>query len=455
MTCVITAWPTDAPSAGPTALPQTQPETPMKTPTLHRRHVKPTLAITAAASMIGTGLMLARPAAADENPFEEIPFELRVDMAKAYASPVGQTIMDYVREAKPNADELMNGLTDTLGLDPRTAVSNLVLRGAGINEYDIQLIADLGETTGKLEGWMLGLPGYESFEIDEQTLLHSFLMEEEYDEDEEEEEFEELEMELERLQEAVEELEEEFEDAEGDEREELEMELRELKEERDELREELGEWFEEMEDEDRDDFFGEGREEEEEEDFDDEDFDEDEYDEEEVTRVFVAMPESNGQYTLIATLDGDITTEMAQAVLTGETLLDTSEALKGDQVLRLTLDSLEGHTMPHGAPGSAVLESITGLSMTLGSGERISADVFMGTSSPARARQVTQLLQGLVALSQLAALEQPEMQELANLLADVQIQQFASNESPGVSASFSGSHEEFEGWIRWIVDNAD
>ncbi|MEM1446876.1 MAG: hypothetical protein AAGF84_12530 [Planctomycetota bacterium] len=427
---------------------------------LTRRHAKPALVLTTAASMIGAGLMLARPSAAvadDHNPLEEIPFELRVDLAKAYASPVGETLMKYVREVKPNADELMNGLTDTLGLDPRTAVSTLVFRGEGMNQFDIQLIANLGDTTGKLEGWMLGLPGYESFEIDDQTLLHSFLMEEDDFDEDDEEEFEELEMELEmeleELQEAVEELEGELEDAQGDEREELEMELEELTEERDEIREELGAWHEDME-EDRDDFFGEGREEEDE-DFDDEAFDDDDFDDDDIARVFIALPESNGQFTLIATLDGDITTEMAQAVRAGEALLDDSEELKGDQVLRLTLDSLEGHTMPEGAPGSAVLESIAGLSMTLGSGERVSADVFMLTSSPARARQVTQLLQGLVALTQLAALEEPEMQELANLLADVQIEQFANSEKPGVSASFSGSHDEFEGWVQWIMDNAD
>ena len=36
------------------------------------------------------------------------------------------------------------------------------------------MMADLGETSGKLEGWMLTLPGYDSEDLDDETLLHHF-----------------------------------------------------------------------------------------------------------------------------------------------------------------------------------------------------------------------------------------------------------------------------------------
>ncbi|MEM8783845.1 MAG: hypothetical protein AAGE65_13455 [Planctomycetota bacterium] len=411
------------------------------TTTLPRRRIKPALLIAAAGSMIGAGLLLARPAAADhhDNPFAEVPFELRVDLAKAYASPLGETVMSYVRQAKPNADELMDGLAETLGMDLRTAVSTVVVRGmiastsspsrhaVDMSEYDLQIIADLGETTGKLEGWMLGLPGYDSDELDDQTLLHSFVIEDDSREADHGDEVRELEIEAEELQHEVEVITRELRAAEDEEREELAVELRDLQRERDLIRRELGEMLEDRRDE--------------------------EEEEEGLFRVFVALPEADGRFTLVAALDDEAVIEMAEAVREGETLLDEDEALRGEEIARLYLDDLSNHNLPRRVPGSALLDSVAGLSLTLGSGRNITAEMVMETSSPARARQVSQLLQGLIALSQLAALEQPDIQELANTLQEIQITQLDDAEEPGVSARFSGSHAKFEELLGYVLSN--
>ena len=340
------------------------------------RRLKPAYWLAAALTMIVAGLLLVRPASAgnSDNPLANVPFELRLDLAKAYQSPVGSTIMKYVRQAKPNADELMDGLVETLGLDPRTAVSTLVLRGQGINEMDLQLIADLGNSAGKLEGWMLGLPGYESEDLDGETLLHSFFINDNPEHDHH-----------------------------------------------------------------ADHEIDQG------------------HDGGDVHRLFVALPERDGKFQLVASFTADETTALAQSVRGGEAILDDADALQGDQIMRLSLADLSKHNLPQGAPGSAVLESIAGLTLTLGSGDNVTANMVMNTATPARARQVTQLLQGLVALTQLAALEQPEMQQLANLLGDVKIAQLngeATSGGPGVTASFSGSHAEFEKWVDWFAQQA-
>lgn len=103
-------------------------------------------------------------------------WSMRMNFQQAHQSPVGQAIVDELRRIKPNYDELWSGLVDTIGLDPRTDLGRVRVLAEGLDERDAIVLAELGDTTGKLEGWMLTLPGYDSQPLDDDTLLHTFLI---------------------------------------------------------------------------------------------------------------------------------------------------------------------------------------------------------------------------------------------------------------------------------------
>jgi len=114
------------------------------------------------------------PASAAEPPTPEVAYGLTFDAAGLFASPAGKLLMDRVRQQEPRLDEWVAGLTDSLGLDVTTDLGVVSLTSDRDDLSDLTLMADLGETSGKLEGWMLTLPGYDSEDLDDQTLLHGF-----------------------------------------------------------------------------------------------------------------------------------------------------------------------------------------------------------------------------------------------------------------------------------------
>ena len=57
---------------------------------------------------------------------------------------------------------------EAIGLDPRTDIGEVVVFGDGFDETDATVVANLGSTTGNLEGWILAAPGYRSEDLDEQ-----------------------------------------------------------------------------------------------------------------------------------------------------------------------------------------------------------------------------------------------------------------------------------------------
>lgn len=118
--------------------------------------------------------LTASRAAAAEPTESEVDYGLTFDAAGLFASPAGRLLMDRVRQQEPQLDDWVAGLTDSLGLDVTTDLGVVSLTSDRDDLSDLTLMADLGETSGKLEGWMLTLPGYDSEDLDDETLLHGF-----------------------------------------------------------------------------------------------------------------------------------------------------------------------------------------------------------------------------------------------------------------------------------------
>jgi len=315
----------------------------------------------------------------------QIPFELELNLAKAYASPLGQMVMGMVRAENPNADEMLDGLSESLGLDPRTDIGSIRVVGeapahpAPGTVPRMTLVAELGDSSGNLSGFMLGLPGYQSQELAGGVLLHSFETQPPHP--------------------------------------------------------------------------GHGapgahgphaggdpagheappavapppppappQ------------------------RIFAAMPTGpDGRVRLIASTQRDdvVSRTLGQGVPQPDTL--ATPRLQGEQILALRVPRLPETVVPAGAPGSAILESVRGLSLAVGSGDDFSIDLAMTTASAARSRQVA------MALGQLAAIENPEMQPLTEMLGSVRIST-QNGDEPGVTASFRGTQAQVEQWIQRLKD---
>ncbi len=110
-------------------------------------------------------------------------WEVHLDLRKSVASPLGQRIMAMIEKDNPNDIEEITKLAEAIGIDPRTDIGEIVVYGNGFAETDATIIAQLSQSTGNLEGWILAAPGYRSEDIDNNTLLHSiFRSEKVYDE---------------------------------------------------------------------------------------------------------------------------------------------------------------------------------------------------------------------------------------------------------------------------------
>ncbi|MEM8946199.1 MAG: hypothetical protein AAGD11_13585 [Planctomycetota bacterium] len=106
-------------------------------------------------------------------------WEVHVHLQKAFASPLGQHLMQLVEREEPEVLDKVAKFAESIGLDPRTDIGEVVLFGNGFEESDVTVVASIGPSTGNLEGWILAAPGYRSEDLDDNTLLHSMLVEDE------------------------------------------------------------------------------------------------------------------------------------------------------------------------------------------------------------------------------------------------------------------------------------
>lgn len=105
-------------------------------------------------------------------------WEVHLHLQKTFASPLGQHILAMIEKEEPAKFEDLVKFAEAIGLDPRTEIGEVVVFGDGFEEDDATIVANLGQSTGNLEGWVLAAPGYESEDLDNNTLLHSINVEE-------------------------------------------------------------------------------------------------------------------------------------------------------------------------------------------------------------------------------------------------------------------------------------
>lgn len=100
-------------------------------------------------------------------------FALVLNPSKVVQSRLGQTILDRVRQDEPNIDAMIDEFSKTVGIDLRNSVGQTILYGTGYNRKDFALVADIGPTSGNLNGLLLAAPGYESQVYRESVIVHS------------------------------------------------------------------------------------------------------------------------------------------------------------------------------------------------------------------------------------------------------------------------------------------
>lgn len=104
-------------------------------------------------------------------------WEIHLDLAQAYASPLGALVMKKILAEEPETADRIDDFIEAIGFDPRTDVHEVTIHGNSFEPNDVTIVANLGETVGNLEGWILAAPGYRVEDLDDDTLLHSFEVE--------------------------------------------------------------------------------------------------------------------------------------------------------------------------------------------------------------------------------------------------------------------------------------
>lgn len=100
-------------------------------------------------------------------------FALVLNPSKVLQSRLGQTILDRVRQDEPNIDAIIDDLSNTVGIDLRKSLGQTILYGTGYEKSAFALVADIGPTSGNLNGLLLAAPGYTSEVYRESVILHS------------------------------------------------------------------------------------------------------------------------------------------------------------------------------------------------------------------------------------------------------------------------------------------
>jgi len=135
------------------------------------RLLTPLLVIALVASFIPANCFAAEVSPSDSQ------WEHRFNLKEGYASPIGQRLKEHVLRKAPEKLSAIDDFIKALGFNPLTNVGEVVLFGDGYDETAGNIVAHLGSSRGNLEGWMLAAPGYQSEQLSNDTLLHSFVIE--------------------------------------------------------------------------------------------------------------------------------------------------------------------------------------------------------------------------------------------------------------------------------------
>lgn len=109
---------------------------------------------------------------------EDAVWQVNLHAERLFASPLGTMINEVIKKEAPDGEVNINAFIEAMGMDPRTAIKEIVLFGNGFEPTSLHAaVANIGSTRGNLEGWLLAAPGYQSETIDDNTILHSIVME--------------------------------------------------------------------------------------------------------------------------------------------------------------------------------------------------------------------------------------------------------------------------------------
>jgi len=104
---------------------------------------------------------------------EDARFTVVTNPSKLLNSRLGETVLDLIRKEEPQVDEMINELSNTVGIDLRTSLGKTILFGTGYNQDSFALVADIGPTSGNINGLLLAAPGYDSDVYREKIIVHS------------------------------------------------------------------------------------------------------------------------------------------------------------------------------------------------------------------------------------------------------------------------------------------
>ncbi|MEO0588544.1 MAG: hypothetical protein AAF078_13000, partial [Planctomycetota bacterium] len=315
-----------------------------------RRLLRP--AIFALTAVLPVGLLAAIGRAATPDPAPA--WTATLDVADLAATPAGAKLIDHFKAQHPPLADGHAKLTEALGMDPMEDIQRLVISSRSGSDRDMFMTALLHQSTGNVEGLMLAMPGYESEDIDDQTLLHSFLVEDKHGAK-----------------------------AHG--------------------RVTGSGGFGEADRGFGDGFGGPGH--------------------APMRRLWVAMPIGpDGNHRVAAAFDRQHTLDLAASLATSDAALGAD--LPSGRVMHLDVFRVpdELRNAPGDRPGSAVLKALQSGSLWMDSGDDMTLTVELEASSPARARQIGQLMRGAVAMVQLAAFEDPKAESVANMLASLRVE---------------------------------
>ncbi len=316
-------------------------------------------------TMVVVGLMLiATPVfAQSDQPLWEVHFSL----ARACSSPLGSWLMQKILDEEPDAASNIENLVEAIGFDPRTGVREVALFGNSFEPNDVTLIANLGNTTGNLEGWVLAAPGYRVKDLDAETLLHSFVVET---------------AERRGPNDAV------FGEA-------ISISGKAISKEKSR------------------------------------------------SRMWCALPKTGngGHYVLVASFDQHEVVGLAEAIRGGASPMST---MQGDSILSVAIRDLSSAPLEidEATPGAGILQVVQSFVFDLASSsDELTATAHLSAASPARARQVYQLINGLTAMLQLATNEGDEGAALLTNLLDPLTVNYREGDT-NIEASLVAKHSE-------------